>query len=220
MKWESNRLLFQVYRKEDQQLKYMDQQSTHRPTTFKSIATGVYTRLSRLTSYSDSTAKMPIDKLYPDHAAALKSANLLDDNFPKFGEVWADLANNVAMEKKRWKWKNNQSVFFVMGFSNVCRFLRIPKLMKKLKKRYKLSWLRVNMAYRHFTNLRERFSSDLTGKLNSGLKSLDFMSQPCNCNIRSKVNGQCAFNKQCHTKVLVYKITCLCCNHVYIGVTQ
>eukprot|EP00957_Ditylum_brightwellii_P163469 12445960-Ditylum_brightwellii.AAC.1 len=39
MKWERNRLLFRVYRKEDQQLKYVDQQSTHRPTIFKSIVT-------------------------------------------------------------------------------------------------------------------------------------------------------------------------------------
>eukprot|EP00957_Ditylum_brightwellii_P046763 3548933-Ditylum_brightwellii.AAC.1 len=107
MKWESNRLLFQVYRKEDQQFKYVDRQSTHRPTTFKSIVTGVYTRLSRLTSYSKSTVEKPIDKLYPDHAAALKAADLADDNFPKFGEVWADLANNVATEKKRRKQKDN-----------------------------------------------------------------------------------------------------------------
>ena len=76
------------------------------------------------------------------------------------------------------------------------------------------------MAYQRFTNLREGFSGDLTSKLNKGLKSLDFMSRPCNCNIRSKVNGQCAFNEQCRAKLLVYKITCLCCNHVYIGVTQ
>eukprot|EP00957_Ditylum_brightwellii_P086309 6567542-Ditylum_brightwellii.AAC.1 len=46
------------------------------------------------------------------------------------------------------------------------------------------------------------------------------MSRPCNCNIRSKVKGQCAFNEQCQAKLLVYKITRLCCNHVYIGVTK
>eukprot|EP00957_Ditylum_brightwellii_P033012 2503019-Ditylum_brightwellii.AAC.1 len=51
MKWENEKLLFQVYRKEDQQLKYMDQQSTCRHSTFKSIAASVYTRLSQLTSY-------------------------------------------------------------------------------------------------------------------------------------------------------------------------
>eukprot|EP00957_Ditylum_brightwellii_P182163 13878894-Ditylum_brightwellii.AAC.1 len=65
MKWENEKLLFRVYRKEDQQLKYVDQQSTHRPSTFKSIATGVYTRLSHLTSYSDSMASKSIDRPGP-----------------------------------------------------------------------------------------------------------------------------------------------------------
>eukprot|EP00957_Ditylum_brightwellii_P188733 14366421-Ditylum_brightwellii.AAC.1 len=46
------------------------------------------------------------------------------------------------------------------------------------------------------------------------------MSRPCDCNSRRKVNGQCAFNEQCHAKVFVYKITCLCRNLVYTGVTQ
>eukprot|EP00957_Ditylum_brightwellii_P141980 10816510-Ditylum_brightwellii.AAC.1 len=120
MTWESNKPLFRVYRKEDQQLKHMDQQSTHRPTTFKYIATGVYTRLSRLTSSSDSTAEKSVDKLYPDHTAALKAANLVKDKFPKFGEIWTDLANNAAMEEKKKKWKDSRSVYFVMRFSNMC----------------------------------------------------------------------------------------------------
>eukprot|EP00957_Ditylum_brightwellii_P024906 1883383-Ditylum_brightwellii.AAC.1 len=108
MKWESNKLLFQVYRKEDQQLKYVDQQSTHKPTTFKYTTTGVYTRLSRLTSYSDSTAKKLIDELYPDHAAALKVADLVKDKVPKFGEILKDLANIAATEEKKKKQKDNQ----------------------------------------------------------------------------------------------------------------
>eukprot|EP00957_Ditylum_brightwellii_P120831 9215593-Ditylum_brightwellii.AAC.1 len=44
---------------------------------------------------------MPINELYPDHAEALKAADLVDDKFPKFGEVWADLADNIVTEKKR-----------------------------------------------------------------------------------------------------------------------
>eukprot|EP00957_Ditylum_brightwellii_P156358 11900920-Ditylum_brightwellii.AAC.1 len=92
MKWENNQFLFQVYIKEDQQLKYMDQQSTHRPSIFKSIATGVYTRLSQLTSYSDSTAEKCIDKLYPDHTKALNAVNLMNGKFPKFGEIWKNQA--------------------------------------------------------------------------------------------------------------------------------
>eukprot|EP00957_Ditylum_brightwellii_P097170 7400501-Ditylum_brightwellii.AAC.1 len=112
------KLLFQVYRKEDRQLKYVDQQSTHRPSTFKSIATGVYTRLSQLTSYSDSTANKFIDKLYPDHAEALNAANLVNGKFPKFGEIWKNQTSDVAMEENKKKQKDNRSVYFVMGFSN------------------------------------------------------------------------------------------------------
>eukprot|EP00957_Ditylum_brightwellii_P136367 10400218-Ditylum_brightwellii.AAC.1 len=88
VKWENEKLLFPVYRKEYQQLKYIDQQSTHRPSTFKSIATGVYTRLSWLKSYSDSTANKSIDKLYPNLAEASNTVNLVNGRFPKFGEIW------------------------------------------------------------------------------------------------------------------------------------
>eukprot|EP00957_Ditylum_brightwellii_P121134 9238930-Ditylum_brightwellii.AAC.1 len=77
--------------------------------TFRSITTGVYTRLSRLTSYSDSTAEKLIDKLYPDHAAVLKAANLVGDDYPKFGKIWKDLTNNAATEEKKKKQKDNQS---------------------------------------------------------------------------------------------------------------
>eukprot|EP00957_Ditylum_brightwellii_P068951 5233465-Ditylum_brightwellii.AAC.1 len=34
MKWQQSKLLLQVYKKEWQQLKYVDKQSTHRPSTF------------------------------------------------------------------------------------------------------------------------------------------------------------------------------------------
>eukprot|EP00957_Ditylum_brightwellii_P131890 10057657-Ditylum_brightwellii.AAC.1 len=94
---------------EDQQLKYVDQQSTHRPNTFKSIVMGVYTILSRLTSYSDSMAEKSIDELYPDHAAALNAANLIKDKFPKFREILKDLVNNAATEEKKKKRNDNQS---------------------------------------------------------------------------------------------------------------
>eukprot|EP00957_Ditylum_brightwellii_P199772 15228832-Ditylum_brightwellii.AAC.1 len=109
MKWESNQLLFRMYREEDQELKYVDQQSTHRPINFKSIATGVYTRLSRLTSYSESTAEKSIDEIYPEHAEALNAANLMKDKFPTFGEIWKNQANDVAMEEKKKKRKDNWS---------------------------------------------------------------------------------------------------------------
>eukprot|EP00957_Ditylum_brightwellii_P131148 10002954-Ditylum_brightwellii.AAC.1 len=93
--------------KEDQQLKYVDQQSTHRPLTIKSIAAWVYTGLSRLASYSDSMVSKSINKLYPDHAAALNTANLVNRKFPKLGEIWKNQLNDVAKGEKKKKWKDN-----------------------------------------------------------------------------------------------------------------
>eukprot|EP00957_Ditylum_brightwellii_P203298 15334056-Ditylum_brightwellii.AAC.1 len=52
MNWdgESIEMRFSVFRKPNQALKYVDRESTHRPTTFKSIANVVFTWLARLTS--------------------------------------------------------------------------------------------------------------------------------------------------------------------------
>eukprot|EP00957_Ditylum_brightwellii_P046785 3550732-Ditylum_brightwellii.AAC.1 len=52
MEWddESGNMKFSVFPKPNQALEYVDRNSTHRPTMFKSIANGVFTRLARLTS--------------------------------------------------------------------------------------------------------------------------------------------------------------------------
>eukprot|EP00957_Ditylum_brightwellii_P098536 7506394-Ditylum_brightwellii.AAC.1 len=43
MRWQGNRLEFQVYQKENQLLKYIDKQSTHHPLTFRPTTTSVLT---------------------------------------------------------------------------------------------------------------------------------------------------------------------------------
>eukprot|EP00957_Ditylum_brightwellii_P183801 14000233-Ditylum_brightwellii.AAC.1 len=63
-----------------------------------------------LTSYSDSTASRSIDKLYPDHAKALNTANLVNGKSPKFGVIWKHQADDVAMEEKKKKQKDNRNV--------------------------------------------------------------------------------------------------------------
>eukprot|EP00957_Ditylum_brightwellii_P104230 7939616-Ditylum_brightwellii.AAC.1 len=51
MNWvkESGEMRFSVFRKPNQALKYVDKENMHRPITFKSIASGVFTRLARPT---------------------------------------------------------------------------------------------------------------------------------------------------------------------------
>eukprot|EP00957_Ditylum_brightwellii_P178554 13600922-Ditylum_brightwellii.AAC.1 len=73
---EKGEMRFKVYRKENQALKYVDKASTHCPTTFKSIANEVFTRLARLTSNTATNQNLKIDKLYPDHAEAVFTADL------------------------------------------------------------------------------------------------------------------------------------------------
>eukprot|EP00957_Ditylum_brightwellii_P170626 12987639-Ditylum_brightwellii.AAC.1 len=87
MNWdrESGEMRFLVFRKTNQALKYVDRKSTHRPTTFKSFASGVFTRLARLTSKIAANEKASIDKIYPDRAEALFTANLAPPtDFPTF----------------------------------------------------------------------------------------------------------------------------------------
>eukprot|EP00957_Ditylum_brightwellii_P013578 1024260-Ditylum_brightwellii.AAC.1 len=49
------------------------------------------------------------------------------------------------------------------------------------------------MAYRCFTDLREKFSGDLVAKANNDIESLDFIDCPCNCSWHCFVNGACVY---------------------------
>eukprot|EP00957_Ditylum_brightwellii_P060618 4602602-Ditylum_brightwellii.AAC.1 len=54
------------------------------------------------------------------------------------------------------------------------------------------------MAYRLYTNIREKFQGDLISKVNEDVDSLDFKDRPCNCSRLFKVNGACAFKGCTH----------------------
>eukprot|EP00957_Ditylum_brightwellii_P122962 9375343-Ditylum_brightwellii.AAC.1 len=70
--------------------------SIHHSTTFKSIVNGVFTRLARLTSNMAINQNLQINKLYPDHAEALFTADLAPPmDFPIFKELWE--------EDEQWK---------------------------------------------------------------------------------------------------------------------
>eukprot|EP00957_Ditylum_brightwellii_P160777 12240115-Ditylum_brightwellii.AAC.1 len=93
MEWddESGEMKFSVYRKPNQALKYVDRNSTHRPTTFKLIDNGVFTRLARLTLRSVANGNAQINDVYPDHAEALFTADLAPPtDFLTFDELWHD----------------------------------------------------------------------------------------------------------------------------------
>ena len=58
---DSGRLEFQVHRKKNQLLKYLNKKITHTKSTFKAIPNGVLNRLSKLASIIEKNAKMNIN---------------------------------------------------------------------------------------------------------------------------------------------------------------
>eukprot|EP00957_Ditylum_brightwellii_P143402 10924840-Ditylum_brightwellii.AAC.1 len=103
---ESGNMRFLVFRKPNQALKYVDKNSTHQASTFKSIANGVFTRLARLTSKIAANQDARIDAIYPDHTEALFKADLAPPtDFPTFKDLWEDdkKRKNAPMKNKRSK---------------------------------------------------------------------------------------------------------------------
>ena len=81
-------LQFGVFRKKGQQLKYVGQESTHTPGTLCAIPSRVQNRLDKLTLRNPSVHAEAVDKIYPDHANALRKAGLAPPVFPTMGDLW------------------------------------------------------------------------------------------------------------------------------------
>eukprot|EP00957_Ditylum_brightwellii_P063851 4845075-Ditylum_brightwellii.AAC.1 len=106
MEWdnENKGMKFSVYRKPKQALKYVERNSTHRPTMFKSIANGVFTRLARRTSKNVANGHDRIDDIYLDHAKALFTADLAPPtDSPTFEDLWHH-NNERKKEPIKSKW--------------------------------------------------------------------------------------------------------------------
>jgi hypothetical protein len=70
-------LSFRVDLKPNQQLKYLNSDSTHTKACFKAIPAGVSTRLAKLTTLIESNANASLQHLYPLHFQKLAFARLV-----------------------------------------------------------------------------------------------------------------------------------------------
>ena len=75
------------------------------------------------------------------------------------------------------------------------------------------------MSYHRFTNLREIFQGDLSGKLVEEVTSMDFKTLDCNCRLGGG-NKRCGYNNVCRKSIVVYRVRCNITDKVYIGNTQ
>ena len=90
-----------MFRKKGQQLKYVGKESTHTPGTLRAIPSGVLNRLAKITSRKPSIHYESVDKIYPDHANALRKAGLAPPNFPTMGDLWRKQDEKVEMKKEQ-----------------------------------------------------------------------------------------------------------------------
>jgi hypothetical protein len=207
--------------KENQALKYLNRGSAHRESCFAAIPTGVLKRLASLTTRTEESETKTMDELYPAHAQALRTAKLAPNTFPTLGEILDDLTDSTTMEvgKNKEKKQDNRTIHFCIGESKLWSN-PVHAIIKELRNKHGLTWLRHSMSYHKFSNLREIFQGDLNRKLMDGITSRDFQDLPCNCYKSSKVDGKCIYNGDCRKSCVVYKVTCKLCDLPYIGQTQ
>ena len=131
-----------------------------------------------------------MDKLYPAHAKALKrkpgTRHFPNSRQNSLDNQQMDLTIDDAKGKK-----NNQDTRIVQFCLGMSKWWNDPvhAILKELRNKHGLTWLRVMMSYHKFSNLREIFQGDLNQKLMDGIISHDFMDQPFNCNRALKLMG-------------------------------
>jgi hypothetical protein len=149
----------------------------------------------------------------------LKESNLISSKIPTLSEEISRLnktqeTSNYSKDADR---NRKRSIFFCIGYSRA--WLKpIHKLIKEVKERFGLSWLRISMSYHRFTNLREIFQGDLSRKLTLGVTSKDFETLDCNCRLGS--DKKCGYGNMCRKSIIVYKVECKNTSKIYIGNTQ
>ena len=219
MFWKNSSLVFEVYVKPNQKLKYLNLGSAHTPSCYNAITSGVIKRLAKLTTVTEENRDVTMDVLYPKHVSALEVAKLSPvEGFPKLVDA-VEKAQDANKKKKKSRGIERQTYFCV----GVSTFWKVPihKTLMKLRNKHGLKWLRISMSYHRFSNLRDIFQGDLSRKLLANITSLEFMDEKCNCQKSSlREGGVCMFGGKCRQKMVVYKAICLETGKYYIGQTQ
>ena len=222
MYWDSDEhLSFRVHMKDNQQLKYLNKGSLHTKSCYKAIPEGVYNRLGKLTTMNESNQMTLVSNLYPTHFQKLRQAGLVRGNSPTLQQI-----HQLAASKKTAQHKTNRDekqkqrdrkTYFCVGFSTAWT-TPIHAIIKDLKNKFGLPWIRTSMSYHRFPNLREIFQQDLTRKLNVDVISRDYMNLPCNC--QGAQTDRCPYNDVCRDVLVVYQAKCKMTGKVYVGSTH
>jgi predicted GIY-YIG superfamily endonuclease len=216
-------LSFGVHLKPNQQLKYLNNSSSHTDSCLKAITNSVCKCLTTLTTITEENENQKLDDAYPLHFEALAKANLLcGAKVPTFAQVHKKLQEqeeDVLTRDllKRRERDRKQALYFKMGYSKFWNKTPVHKILKEECAKFPtLSWLRTSMCFRHHRNLREILQGNLTHKITANVTSLDFPNAPCNC----RPGTVCLYNGKCQQQIVVYCAICDITGMKYIGNTQ
>jgi hypothetical protein len=213
MYWNSQgQLLFRVHLKPNQQLLYLNRGSSYTLSCYRAIESSVMGRLAKLTSATAATLGCPMHQLYPEHMKALQHAGLSGSHLPTLKQV-LDSRTGTPHQSCSQSGKKSRAVVFCLGYS---RFWKTPihVLLRRLRNKYNLLWLRVTMPCHRFNNLLEMFQGHLNRVLMKNVESEDYRDRPCNC-----PGLGCRYGNVCRKALIVYKVTIPRTGKYYIGAT-
>ncbi len=65
------------------------------------------------------------------------------------------------------------------------------------------------MSYTKFSNLSQKFNSDMTKKIMRAIADQEYMNGKCNCNVRSKMrDGRYMYDGKFRQGMVVYELKC------------
>jgi len=97
----------------------------------------------------------------------------------------------------------------------------IPKLLKRLKTKYNLPWLRIQITWKRFENVEELLGEALDKLVIKGITSRDMKYREYNCSRPNRLeSGKCMYNGKCRESCIIYRVECRICKKIYIGNIQ
>ncbi len=197
---ESQRLTFSVHRKPGELVKYLNCvncDSHHHWKHKTAVLPGVELRLALLTTRTQQNFNMSLSDIYPNKHDALRLAGQLkpDEKMCTLGAVLDDKTSSGPTRLARKSREvDKRDSFLVIKYANHGRAQRpIVHVVKSLRNKCNLKWLRPRVVFSRHTNLQEKLLGDLRRNIMRGITDVDFGPRPCNCPRKFKINGECAY---------------------------
>ena len=225
MTWNDSIITHEAHFKENQRIKHLSKESTHKETVFHATPRGVFNRLSLLTTFNDSNTNKRVDELHPTHAKALVQAGIMKKNeFPILSECVKEpskLKAPLIDSVEKFNYDYDRTSHFTIGCCNAWKHNFTPRLIKRLKNKHQMTWIRTRMACRRFENIEELMISHANNMVMKNWMSRDFKQRDCNCNVANEdAKGKCMFNGQCRMTCVIYELQCKISKKKHIGQTQ